>query len=775
MGISYHSCIGRNVDVLPSLPCKTTGNTSLNSPVGNCVDRCGNVWLADTAHNRVLVFDSELEQILGAFGSVGDGPEQFNMPFRVISHPEKNWIYVTDIGNFRIHILEYDSNTHPISIRSIRTFGQGDPVNLKGPNGIVIHGNELCVADEFYEGDDGSSRLVVFSDEGEYLRSIHTISAGEGEKPISLLWPQGLSIDKQGHIYIANTGCGSIVRCNWQGEGIPFEATGTPCLTSIALARDVSCVQDRMLIPGGEENAIPVYDLKGRRQGVLEGFFAPIQVSEVPGSNRLLITEPILATLQVYDLKLNTIKRGAQSQLKPILEAGDPRDNPGQLHFVTATAGLLSTTPRAPYQPTPFQQWVDQQQALQDNIFDRMMPESLPFWLKESLGWQRELMQSWQKNWLMLWGGTREEDPEQQLWMVDAGNYKLQANQSGNRDTSHTDSTALLPGSLGIVQFTPENPLPFQLMPEVPLLVVSNYLCNLVSLYQYEPITGEFIPYTVFGMPGDLKQPQGLAVDPISNEILIADSGHNRISCWRITDEGIAEFVSAFGSEGTGPGEFRTPSDVTVDEQGNRYVTDQNNNRIQVFDAQGKWLYSFGQRGYSTDSDHFLLPTSIEHENGYLFISDLVNRAIKVFDIEGQFATSFAGFGADSSRGQLWMPYLMHVRDNRIYLADCTLNRVNIYQFDPAAITKSQPVKASQKRPNPQSEVFEQAMAHRMSVNKTTSSETASQLHQQLQQAVEQFRSHLEHDPSQAVNQLRAHHKDHARQMNGQRLSYPHA
>ena len=136
MGIAYHTYIGKQVTHLPNLPCRAAGNVSLNTPVGNCIDRFGRIWLADTAHNRLLVFDRKMKKLLASFGSVGSGSQQFNMPFRLLPHPEKPWIYVSDIANKRIHILEYNQ---ALNIQSIHRFGAGEPVHLEGPNLSLIH------------------------------------------------------------------------------------------------------------------------------------------------------------------------------------------------------------------------------------------------------------------------------------------------------------------------------------------------------------------------------------------------------------------------------------------------------------------------------------------------------------------------------------------------------------------------------------------------------------------------------------------------------------
>jgi sugar lactone lactonase YvrE len=45
-----------------------------------------------------------------------------------------------------------------------------------------------------------------------------------------------------------------------------------------------------------------------------------------------------------------------------------------------------------------------------------------------------------------------------------------------------------------------------------------------------------------------------------------------------------------WGRRGTGPGEFGLPHNLVVDRQGRVYVTDRDNERVQVFDAAGTLL-----------------------------------------------------------------------------------------------------------------------------------------------------------------------------------------
>jgi DNA-binding beta-propeller fold protein YncE len=50
------------------------------------------------------------------------------------------------------------------------------------------------------------------------------------------------------------------------------------------------------------------------------------------------------------------------------------------------------------------------------------------------------------------------------------------------------------------------------------------------------------------------------------------------------------QFLLQWGKRGTGPGEFGLPHNLVVDAQGRVYVTDRDNERVQVFDEAGKFL-----------------------------------------------------------------------------------------------------------------------------------------------------------------------------------------
>ena len=94
--------------------------------------------------------------------------------------------------------------------------------------------------------------------------------------------------------------------------------------------------------------------------------------------------------------------------------------------------------------------------------------------------------------------------------------------------------------------------------------------------------------------PDTFNQPSDVAVAS-NGDIFVAD-GHDEDSNHRIvrfTKEG--RFIKAWGKRGSAPGEFDTPHGLAFDSRGRLFVADRNNNRIQIFDQEGKFLDEWKQ------------------------------------------------------------------------------------------------------------------------------------------------------------------------------------
>jgi tripartite motif-containing protein 71 len=146
----------------------------------------------------------------------------------------------------------------------------------------------------------------------------------------------------------------------------------------------------------------------------------------------------------------------------------------------------------------------------------------------------------------------------------------------------------------------------------------------------------EFV-WSTMGDPNPFKFPDGIGVDPQGN-LYVMDSLNNRVQ--KFDSDG--QFLTTWGTSGNGAGEFQCLNYcmLAVDRQGNVYVTDIGNARVQKFDSEGKFLKQWGSSG---DGDgQFSYPFGIAvDQNKNVYIGDVGNTRIQVFDDSGIFVAKW--------------------------------------------------------------------------------------------------------------------------------------
>ena len=81
---------------------------------------------------------------------------------------------------------------------------------------------------------------------------------------------------------------------------------------------------------------------------------------------------------------------------------------------------------------------------------------------------------------------------------------------------------------------------------------------------------------------------------------------------------------------------FYMPADIAVDNEGNVYVLDSGNHRIQKFDPQGNFLASMGRHGQGPGE--FQYPQSIDiDDKGNIYVADSGNQKIHILKPDGTF------------------------------------------------------------------------------------------------------------------------------------------
>jgi YYY domain-containing protein len=175
-------------------------------------------------------------------------------------------------------------------------------------------------------------------------------------------------------------------------------------------------------------------------------------------------------------------------------------------------------------------------------------------------------------------------------------------------------------------------------------------------------------PPSVQQPTGRVRQPRGAASDG-AGRAWVADFGNQRIQVFG-RDGSLA---LAFGTRGSGPGQFNDPCGVAVGPSGLVFVADTWNGRVQVFDETGTWLREwgggfFGPRGIAVDA------------GGSVFVADTGNGRVVRSDGFGHQETEW---GTAKGPGKLADPQgLAAGRDGRVYVADNGNKRLAVFDRD---------------------------------------------------------------------------------------------
>jgi sugar lactone lactonase YvrE len=178
----------------------------------------------------------------------------------------------------------------------------------------------------------------------------------------------------------------------------------------------------------------------------------------------------------------------------------------------------------------------------------------------------------------------------------------------------------------------------------------------------------------------DFKNPQGLAVDA-ADRLYVADKSNHRVV--KLSSDGSQILLQIAKLDkhgkpkaGSGPGEFRNPWDVAVDLNGDIYVVDSGNDRIQAFNASGAFLRQFGQGVLASNSGVRGIALTAEG----LWVSDKEQKRVFLFSRAGALIKSIGD--ADSVVGKISrMRGLASDRVGALYVVEP--NRDRAQKFDP--------------------------------------------------------------------------------------------
>ena len=160
--------------------------------------------------------------------------------------------------------------------------------------------------------------------------------------------------------------------------------------------------------------------------------------------------------------------------------------------------------------------------------------------------------------------------------------------------------------------------------------------------------------------------------------IVVTEEGNDRVQVFY----GNGTFAYAFGSEGSANGTFSRPASAVVNPHGSKIaVADMDNHRIQVLHANGTFDFAFGTQG-SGDKE-FEYPNSVSYspDGDKIAVADYGNHRIQVFDAAtGAFDFEFGSHGYGDQEFRTPRSVAYSPDGSSIAVADAFNHRVQVFR-----------------------------------------------------------------------------------------------
>jgi YD repeat-containing protein len=597
-----------------------SGSGQFKHPVGLALDSGGDVWVDDQENNRIEKFSSS-GGLIGTYGSKGSGVDQFESPWGIAVNQSTGNVYVSDSANHRIEEL----NPSGAFVETIG-WGVGDGKEelevcktsckagivgsgkgqLNYPEGLTIdsHG-------DLWVEDYDNNRVEEFSEAGAYLSQFGSTGSGNAQ----FIHPTGITIS-EGDIYVVDSGNNRVEELSSNGTYLnQFGGTGS-----------------------------------GAGQ-----FKEPMGI----------VVNPNNANMYVSDEENDRIEEFSPAG-KFLVEFGTGGTGVGQFE---GPAGLAVNASGDLYIGEDYGDRVDE-------------------WVPPGAGGAHMIYSTQFGS-----AGSGSEqfnapvmsaiDGQGNVWVTDSNNARVKKFSAQGKFLASY-------GSYGSGEGQFEAPTGIAINQGAGNVYIADCEDNRIEELSS---TGAYVrAFGSYGSEaGKLECPEGVKIDA-SGDVWVADNHDDRIEefsstggfleviGWGVsngkTELEVCKSSCKTGIAGSGNGQFTEPYDIAISGS-NLYVADSGNHRIQELSTSGTYISQFGSQG--NGGGQFDYPESLATDaSGHLYVVDFGNDRIQEFSASGQFLTSFGSHG--SGDGQLNGPRGIAINAaGDTYITDTENNRVEVW------------------------------------------------------------------------------------------------
>ncbi len=179
-----------------------------------------------------------------------------------------------------------------------------------------------------------------------------------------------------------------------------------------------------------------------------------------------------------------------------------------------------------------------------------------------------------------------------------------------------------------------------------------------------------------------LVTPAGMAIDNENRFLYVADIGQDQVLVFDADNLTPLRRIGTpkTGHQSTALGDFSKPTSVAVDQDGNVYVTDMLNYRVEVFDADGQFIRAFGKHG--DGPGYFAMPKGIAVDcDGHVWVTDSMQNRVHLFTQEGELLMWMGNKQGALPGTFSGLQYIMIDKQNRVFTSEVYPGRVQMYRY----------------------------------------------------------------------------------------------